>query len=132
MEELNSISNREFEKIPITITSDGQIVPFSHTTELDHECIDGVAIVVSDQTALPGSLIELKIDGKEVFPTEFEAQLIYSGVDVAPDERYYSYLNRRVKQVKVTGKFTDGGVAGKGDAGYTANLYLRCHTLKRY
>ncbi len=135
MEENKNIEHKkpnvEFEKIEISVTSDGQEVSFSHTTEVDHTCIIGVALVVSNENALPNSTLELDVDGQKVFPTGFEAKLIYSGQEVPPDDRFFKYINRPVKQVKIEGKYTDGSALSTF-ASYTANLYLMMLTNRKY
>lgn len=116
-------TNVEFEKIEINVTSAGQEINFSHTTEIDHTRVIGVAQVFSNEAALPNSVIEMNIDGQTVFPTGFESKLIYTGMEVPPDEKYFRYLDRPVNRVKITGKFTDGKALAQF-AAYSANIYL--------
>jgi len=121
--------NVEFEKIEINVAGSGQKISFSHTTEIDHSRIIGIAQVFSNESALPDSTLELDIDGQEVFPAGFESKLVYSGMEVPPDDRYFQYLDRPVNQIKITGKFTDGG-ALSSFAAYTANIYLMMLTKR--
>ncbi len=118
--------NVEYEKIEIAVTTAkgaGQVVEINHTTEVDHECIIGIAQVFSNSDALPNATLELDIDSQLVFPKGFESKLIYAGSDVPPDDRFVRTINRKVKQTRITGKFTDGSALAVHEA-YTANLYL--------
>jgi len=126
----NKKPNVEFEKIEINVTASGQEVSFSHTTEIDHIKVIGIAQVFTNETALPNSIIELNIDGQEVFPTGFESKLIYTGMEVPPDDKYFKYLDRPVDRVKIAGKFKDG-VALAPFASYSANIYLMMLTNKK-
>ncbi len=121
--------NVEFEKIEISVSGAGQAIEFSHITEVDHARIIGIMQQFSDETAIPGSSIELDVDGDEVFPKGFESALIYSNESVAPDDRFMRYIDRNVDQVKVTGKYTDGS-AQAVFAPYTAHIYLLMRTDK--
>jgi len=131
MEDNKVKSNVEFEKIPITVTSSGQEVDITHITDIDHTCIIGIAQVFSNKDALPNCEIQLDVDGQEVFPKGFESKLIYAGEDVPPDDKYFRYINRDVKQVKITGKFKDGDSLSSFSQ-YTANIYLMVLTDREY
>lgn len=123
MEDNNKPQNVEFEKIEINVTAGSQVINFSHTTEIDHTRIIGIAQVFTNENAVPNSTLELDVDGQRVFPDGFESKLIYAGQEVPPDDKYFSYLDRPVKQIKVTGKFTDGNALAPF-AAYSANIYL--------
>jgi len=121
--------NVEYEKIEIAVTSDGGETTFDHTTEIDHNRIIGITQVFSDSDALPDSTLELDVDGEEIFPAGFESKLIATGQEVPPDDKWVHYIDRPVKQVRVTGKFTDGS-ALSSFAAYKANIYLMMRTDK--
>jgi hypothetical protein len=121
--------NVEYEKIEVKVTEAGQEISFSHTTEIDHTRIIGIAQVFSNVGAIPNSTIKLSVDSQEVFPTGFESKLIYAGQEVPPDERFVRYIDREAKQIKVEGTFKDGGALTPFVA-YTANIYLRMLTNK--
>jgi len=125
-----SKGNVEFYRIPIDVdTEAGQIVEFSIVTEIDHRRIIGVMQQFSDETAIPGSILQMDVDGVEIFPTGFESALIYSDESVAPDDRFMKYINREINQVRIKGKFTDGS-AQAAFAAYTAHIYLLMRTDK--
>jgi len=126
----NEFNNVEYEKIEILVNQSGQQIDFVHHTEVDHSCIVGLAQVISDELALPNSTIELLIDGQEVFPSGFESKLIYAGIEVAPDDRFITTVNRDINRTKITGKFTDGGAIHENFSAYTANIYLMVLTNK--
>ncbi len=130
MEDDNKKPNVEFEKIEISVTADKQEVSFTHTTEIDHTRVIGIAQVFSNEAALANSSLEMNIDGQVVFPTGFESKLIYTGMEVPPDEKYFRYLDRPVNRIKITGKFTDGGALAQF-AAYTANVYLMMLTNRK-
>ena len=121
--------NVEYEKIEISVVADGGEYTFDHTTEIDHNRIIGITQVFSDSDALPNSTLELDVDGEEIFPTGFESKLIVTGQEVPPDEKWVGYIDRPVKQVRITGKFTDGSALGSFVA-YKANIYLMMRTNK--
>lgn len=116
--------NVEYEKIEIKVNENGQQVPFTHTTEIDHTQIIGIAQVFSNDLAVPNSQLKLSVEGQQIFPTGFESKLIHAGQEVPPDEKFLTYINREAHQVKVEGTFTDGGSL-ETFAPYTANIYLR-------
>lgn len=116
--------NVEYEKIEIAVNTSGENVAFTHTTEIDHTRIIGIAQVFSNDMALSNSRLKLSVDGEQIFPTGFECKLIYAGQEVPPDEKFLTYINREARQVKVEGTFTDGGSLEPFKP-YTANIYLR-------
>jgi len=124
-----SKGNVEFEKIAISVTEAGQEIEFSITTEIDHARVIGIMQQFSDETAMPGSTIQMDIDGDEVFPVGFESALIYSDESVPPDDRYMRYINRDISQVKIKGKYTDGE-AQDTFAAYTAHIYILMRTKR--
>jgi len=121
---IHGLPNVEYEKIEIAVTATGQEVEFSHITEIDHNCIIGIAQVFSNIEALPNSTLRLEIDSQEVFPKGFESKLIFAGSDVAPDDKFIRTINREIKQDKVSGRFVDGNALGGSFTPYTANIYL--------
>lgn len=120
-------NNVEYEKIQINVTAAGQKVEFSHSTEIDHVRIIGIAQVFSNENAVPNSTLKLVADGQQIFPDGFESKLIYCGQEVPPDDRFTRYINQEAKQIKVEGTFTDGGSLSQF-VPYTANIYLRMLT----
>ena len=124
---MESHGNVEYEKIEISVTKDGEIVSFDHTTEIDHTRILGICQVFTDMAALPNSTLELDVDGEAIFPVGFESKLIASGTEVAPDEKWLHYIDRETKQVRVKGRFMDGS-ALEEFAAYNANIYLMMRT----
>ncbi len=121
--------NVEYEKVEIKVMQPGQEISFSHTTEIDHTRIIGIAQVFSNEKAVPNSVIRLSVDGQEVFPSGFESKLIYTGQEVPPDERFVQFIDREAKQIKVEGVFTDGNALNPF-VPYNANIYLRMLTNK--
>lgn len=121
---VHGLPNVEYEKIEISVDSSGKEIEFSHITEIDHNCIIGIAQVFSNIEALPNSTLRLEIDSQEVFPKGFESKMIFAGDDVPPDDRFIRTVNRDVKQDRITGKFTDGGALEGSFVPYTANIYL--------
>jgi len=121
---VHGLPNVEYEKIEIPVVSSGQEIEFTHITDIDHNCIIGIAQLFSNSEALPNSTLRLAIASQEVFPKGFESKLIFAGSDVAPDDRFVRTINRDVKQDKVTGRFIDGGALEGLFESYTANIYL--------
>lgn len=130
---LNAISkgqnypNVEFQKVSISIASTGQQVSITSGTRTEKKYIRiiGLALTIGDTAALPLSTFKLQIGNKRVFDGE-EATLIYSTNDVAPNERYYSYINREVNESEIEGWFKDGGSTSGSFSAYTVNIYLMC------
>ncbi len=116
--------NVEFERIEISITAGSQVVDNKHATEINHKCVIGIALAITDTAALPGSALELKIDNLEIFPSGFEAKMLYASEDVPPADRFMPYVNRNIDQSEVKYKYTDGNNADH--VTYTAVIYLMC------
>jgi hypothetical protein len=69
------VIKQKFQLIPLDIKSAGSVVPLSKSTEVDHDEIIGVALYKNGGEHGHGTL-KLKIDGEEIFPEKFHADII--------------------------------------------------------
>lgn len=118
--------NVEFERISLRTSSEstgGSTLDGIHLTDQEHGRIIGIAFNLSDVLALPNQTIKLRIDGKEVFPANFETEMIYQGgANIAPNDKYFSYLNIDIDKSRIDWELTDGN--NSGHLTYNAYLYL--------
>jgi len=114
--------NLEIEKIEIDVTAALATYTKQHITERVHMQVIGVALNLTDESALPGATMSVSIDGQEVFPGGTEAKLLFASTSVAPNQKFYTYLKRNINQTRVDITFTSSSFANP----YKAIFYLLC------
>lgn len=114
--------NLEIEKIEIDVTAALATYAKHHITDMLHMHVIGVALNLTDESALPGATMSVHIDGQEVFSLGTEAKMLFSSTSVAPNQKYYTYLMRNISQTRVDVTFTSSGFANP----YKAIFYLLC------
>ncbi len=120
----NKFENIELEMITINVTAGTTMYNNSHTTSLRHKRIVGVALNITDEAVLEGATMSLSIDSKEIFPSGCEAKLLFANTAVAPNSKFYTYVDLPINQTKVDVTFTSKGYS----APYKAIFYLMCQT----
>ncbi len=123
-----------FDIIPVLLptTVDYMSETATFRTDINHTRVIGIALTISASGALPNSLIGLKIGGKEVFPNEFEAKMLYvADGAVPPNDRFYKFEKGsgiEVDESEVDIRWKDGNNAGFSppNSTYTAKVYLMC------
>jgi hypothetical protein len=115
-------NNVEFELISIAVAAGTTTYSKQHTTAIRHKRIIGLAFNITDESVLEGTTMSISIDSKEVFPAGTEAKLLFASTAVAPNEKFYTYVDREINQTTIDVSFTSNGFA----AAYQANFYLMC------
>jgi lipoate-protein ligase A len=118
----SKFENVELERIQLNVAAATTRYDFSHTTSFRHKRIIGIAFSISDESVLEGSTMSVSIDSIEVFPDGTEAKLLFASNAVAPNEKFYTYIDREINQTKVDVSFTSNTFV----SAYTATFYLMC------
>lgn len=113
----------KYQLLKIPIPQAGDSVKFNVDTDKMFKRITGLYGSLPEEKAIEGSLFELKVADKEIFPEEFEFKIISTNLSVSPNRRFYDKINEEAAGNKVDGRFKDGGKASVYP--YVAKLYLR-------
>ena len=116
------MSKIKYQLVKIVVNRSGELIRFSADTDRNYKRVTGLFVSMPTQLALTGSSLELSIADIEIFPEGFEAKLLSTGENVAPDDRFYT-IESEAKGNRIDGKFIDGGNAEKYP--YKAFLYLK-------
>ena len=120
--ERSKFENVEIEKISIDVAAALTTYTKQQFTSPRHKRIIGIAFNLTDEAVLEGCTMYVDIDGKEVFADGTEAKMLFSSVDVAPNQKFYTYVDREINQTPVNVRFTSSAFT----AAYKANFYLLC------
>ena len=115
-------NNVEFEQIQVNIAAGATKYSVNHTTAFRHARIIGIALNITDESVLEGTTMSMTIDSKEIFPEGTEAKLLFASTAVAPNQKFYTYVDRDINQSTVNVTFTSNAFA----SAYQANFYLMC------
>lgn len=126
MADLENKQTKKFKIITLTVPAAGNSIPINEASDTGYDRITGVLLNLTNQTALPQGTIDLAINGKEIFPRGYETRNIFCGLEVAPDERFYS-LDEKGDQTTILGNYVDGSVVGVVYP-YNVLLYVRQET----
>ena len=119
------MAKKKFQILKQTVSAAGETVTFSGTV-LEHlDKVVGVAVSYSDATAKPNSTLELDIDNHEIFPDEFEADLIAPKSGISANALFWRIAESGKGSV-IKGKYTDGS-AEAGFEAYDVRLILLCY-----
>lgn len=72
--------------------------------------------------------VKIEINEEEIFPENYEAKLLMSGVNVAPNQRYYDLGKIPVGNRNVKISYTDHEDSRAGFEAYRVSVYLFCET----
>jgi hypothetical protein len=126
---MNTYPKTGIEIVPISIPSINSEIVESPTfrTDKDFSQLLGVLLVLSNEAALTGTKLGIKIDGKEITPKDFDAKLLYSKPgSVAPNELFYTHFAPLdIDESEVDIRWSDDGTNGL-NRNYKADLYLLC------
>lgn len=119
-----------YQTISIAVPSSGASVSVEATTQNGYERVVGIAHTNNSAACLEGSYFDkFEIDSQEIFPSGFEAKLLHSSTDVAPNQRYLTKFDQvKGDKLKVAIKYVDGGKGATGegttDYPYVAKIVL--------
>ncbi len=113
----------KYKIIKIQVAESGAKVKFSVDSDKMYKQITGIYASLPEDKAVVGSLIELRIADKEIFPEDFELKMITTGLNISPNNRFYEKINEEAQGNRIDGRFTD---SAKADVyPYVAKIYLR-------
>lgn len=114
-----------FQVIPIQVNQAGEQIRINTNTKAEHEVVRGILFYIGKDKASIDSLIELKINGAEIFPRNFPVEIFcidFNFVDQSMREREYKF-NEKARASLIEGIYTDGGNASAYP--YTMHIVLR-------
>lgn len=80
---------KQYQIIPVSIPAQGNVFAKQVPVSAESARIDGVFIHAPNQYALDGVTLELRIGGKEIFPRDFEINLILANYFLSQKEVMY-------------------------------------------
>ena len=111
----------------INVAASGSVV--SQTFELDKNIIliHGLLLTSSrdDLMYYRGSQ-RIEINRDEIFPEGYESKLLMSGINVSPNDRYYSLGGKEPGNFKVKMDYTDTNTPVIAFDLYRVSIYLDC------
>lgn len=85
------------------------------TTDRNYKFVKGIQVTATDLVGLESSTFDkFEIDAQEIYPLDFDAQLIASGSEVNPNQRFDLDIDEPAENSTVNINYRDGGTA----AGY--------------
>ncbi len=90
LEECNN-KNQKFERASFSVPGAENRIEVSHNTDSLTKKIVGIAVTTDDEDAFLASTISINIKGQEIFPTNFEARMLHTGQEVAPNKKYFIF-----------------------------------------
>ncbi len=103
------------------VKTPGEIITLAEELDRDYKKLTGISLL--DNNGLNSLLQTSSVNGKELFPKNFEAAFVQSGINVPPDQRFFTIHDREAGGYNIEIVFTDGGTAPKYP--YTLKIYLR-------
>jgi hypothetical protein len=114
-------------RFDITITEPGRV--FSKTFELDKAIVfvKGILFTADKDDLLyyRGSQ-KVEINKQEIFPENYESKLLMTGINVAPNERYYATGDIPAGNGNVKIEYTDKPDGRTVFEPYRVSVYLNC------
>lgn len=74
---------------------------------------------------------KVEINKQEIFPENYESKLLMTGINVAPNQRYYDIGNIPVGNGSVKVEYKDTEDGRSAFEPYRVSLYLLCETAKK-
>jgi hypothetical protein len=71
---------------------------------------------------------KIEINREEIFPEGYESKLLMTGINLSPNDRYYTLGGKPPGNGKVTVSYKDTDYAGLAFAAYRVSIYLDCET----
>jgi hypothetical protein len=69
---------------------------------------------------------KIEINGQEIFPEKYESKLLMSGLNVSPNERYYTIVNNGIGNRIMKVEFADNADGRSSFSPYRVSIYLEC------
>ncbi len=98
-----------------------QTVRISEELDRNYKKLTGIAIL--DTIGFNHTIISSSVEGKELFPKNFETAFLQTNVFVAPDDRFFTLHQQPAEGNKIELEFKDGG--NTPSYPYTLKIYLR-------
>lgn len=116
----------KYQPIPIVITVAGQTVSCNNiTTDRNYKKVNGIQAYTDDFIAMRSLTSEkFEINGQEIYPQGWDVQLISSGNDLNPNERFDNEIDEPADGSTVNISLKDGSVGGQVYP-YTVKVVLR-------
>lgn len=111
---------KKIQLIEKTIDSANQLVRIAEELDRGFDRLTGISCL--DNIGLDSNLTSSFVDGKELFPKNFEVLFLQTNEHVAPDGRFFS-LDTPAKGNRIEIEFQDGGSAPAYP--YQLKIYLR-------
>jgi hypothetical protein len=111
---------QKFQIIQAEITEAKQKVKLSDYLDKDYKYLTGIAMV--DLYGWRGELSHSSVDGRELFPRDFDALFIQTNNFVNPSERFFGLEDVEANGKKIEIEYLDAGFA---QYPYKAKIYLR-------
>lgn len=123
---MSQLRNIKYQKIKLTVAAANEVVSTKGvTTERSYKKVKGIQATCSDKNAVEqGEFDKFEIASKEIYCKGYEVKLIFSGVDVAPNERFDKDVDEEAENSTVDITYRDMNVAGTVFP-YTLIVYLR-------
>lgn len=116
------VRNKYYQIFSASITS-GSTTKIAGNLNVLYKKVTGVYVVITDSTGVKSSkFTSFQIDSTDVFPENFEALLLTTGVDVPPDDKFMK-LDERAENSPFAATFVDGATGTAYP--YTLNIYFR-------
>ncbi len=117
------------EKIQILekeIVSTFDIVRLTDELDKDYESLTGIAIL--ENVPSDGILYTSFVDGKELFPKNFELLFLQSNKNVEPNKRFFNVHGFKGEGNRIEIEYKDAGTASTYP--YTIRIYLKLENEK--
>ncbi|MGQ0829403.1 MAG: hypothetical protein ACT4ON_13525 [Bacteroidota bacterium] len=120
------LRNIKYQKIDLTIAAANDVVSTKGvTTDRSYKKVKGIQVTCTDGEAHElGSFDKFEINSREIYCNGYEIKLIFSGIDVAPNERFDKEVDEEAENSTVDITYRDKNVAGTIFP-YTVSIYLR-------
>lgn len=116
----------KYQPIRLTITGAGLTASTNDArVDQNYDRVKGIQMTCTDANAIEQAYFDkFEMGGKEIYPKYYEGKLIYSGVNVAPNERFDKEVDEPGNNTTVDITLKDQSVAGTVYP-YTVTVYLK-------
>lgn len=116
----------KYQTIALVITGAGLTASTkAFTTDRNYKKVCGIQARTNDLTAMSGLTFDkFEINGQEIYPADFDTQLVSSGTDLNPNERYDKDVDEPAEGSTVNITIKDGSIAAQAYP-YTVKIILK-------
>lgn len=100
---------RKIQLIEANVKNEGSVVRFSEELDKDYKSLKGISFMTS--IGLGHHLASSSVDGRELFPKNFEVEFLQSSVNVSPNNRFFKIEGVQAQGRKIELDFVDNGDA---------------------